>query len=222
MLVLIDFAISQTLAMSEKQREKRVAKSTQVVKIAELEVVARSQADRIVELKPTCTNFKCEKDKVTYAYRRLPEKHKSLAEKAKHDKTKLAEAHTTELTKHHAYLDLETRSYTEYRQNVRRQLHELHKAVALSFEEVKVQCLPFPDKGAKVEEVIDWIVREVKVVPDTIWRLNDNFAILGTKGVLSMLNGEGCQELGPLHDLASSRDTAVLEDVPEDVHKLKG
>jgi hypothetical protein len=92
----------------------------------------------------------------------------------------------------------------------------------LSFEEVKVQCLPFPDKGAKVEEVIDWIVREVKVVPDTIWRLNDNFTILGTKGVLSMLNGEGCQELGRLHDLASSRDTVVLEDVPEDVHKLTG
>jgi hypothetical protein len=32
----------------------------------------------------------------------------------------------------------------------------------------------------------------VKAVPDTVWRHNDNFTILCTKGVLNMLNGEGC------------------------------
>jgi hypothetical protein len=37
-----------------------------------------------------------------------------------------------------------------------------------------------------------------------------------------MLNGEGCQELGRLHDLATSHGAAVLEDVPKDVHKLAG
>jgi hypothetical protein len=37
-----------------------------------------------------------------------------------------------------------------------------------------------------------------------------------------MLNGEGCQELGRLHDLAGSSDALVLEEVPEDVHKLAG
>jgi hypothetical protein len=35
-----------------------------------------------------------------------------------------------------------------------------------------------------------------------------------------MLNGEGCQELGQLRDLATSRDTAILQDVPEDVQKM--
>jgi hypothetical protein len=60
----------------------------------------------------------------------------------------------------------------------------------------------------------------VKVVPDIVWRLNDNFVVLGIEGVLSMLNGEGCQELGQLHDLAGSCDATVLEDVLEDVHKL--
>jgi hypothetical protein len=52
--------------------------------------------------------------------------------------------------------------------------------------------LPFPDRGAKVEEIIGWVVGEVKVVPDTVWRLNDNFTILGIEGALNMLNGEGC------------------------------
>jgi hypothetical protein len=66
-------------------------------------------------------------------------------------------------------LDLETHSYTEYRQNVRRRLHELQETVASSFDEVKAQCLPFPDKGAKIEEMVDWVAGEVKTVPDTIW-----------------------------------------------------
>jgi uncharacterized coiled-coil protein SlyX len=161
--------ILQVLALLEKQHEKRVAESAQVVKIVELEVVARSQADRIAELEVTCTDFKCEKDKVTDGYQRLAEKHKSLAEKAEHDKTKLVEAHAVEITKLHADLDLETRSYTEYRQNVHCQLHRLHKAVASSFKEVKAQCLPFPNKGVKVEEMIDRVVMEVKAVLDTIW-----------------------------------------------------
>jgi hypothetical protein len=37
-----------------------------------------------------------------------------------------------------------------------------------------------------------------------------------------MLNDEGCQELICLHDLAGFYDVVVLEDVPEDVHKLAG
>jgi hypothetical protein len=61
---------------------------------------------------------------------------------------------------------------------------------------------------------------EVKEVPDTVWQLNNNLAVLGIEGVLRMLNIEGCQELGRLRDLAGSRDAAVLEDAPKDVHKL--
>jgi hypothetical protein len=49
------------------------------------------------------------------------------------------------------------------------QLRELHEAVASSFDEVKVQYLPFPDKGTKVEEMINWVVAEVKAVLDTVW-----------------------------------------------------
>jgi uncharacterized coiled-coil protein SlyX len=113
MLVLIDCFISQVLELSEKQREKRVAELAQVVRIAKLEVVARSQADRITELESTCAEFKYEEDKVTNDYRRLAEKHKSLAEKAEQDKTKLAEAHAIELTKLHVDFDMETRSYIE-------------------------------------------------------------------------------------------------------------
>jgi hypothetical protein len=113
-LVLIDYFISQVLALSEKQREKRAAELVQVAKIAEMEVVARSQADKITVLEATCTDLKHEKDKVTDGYWWLVEKHKLLGEKAEHDKTNLMEAHAAELTKLRADLDMEIRSYTEY------------------------------------------------------------------------------------------------------------
>jgi hypothetical protein len=73
-----------------------------------------------------------------------------------------------------------------------------------------------------VEEMLNWVAEEVKVVLDTVWWLNDNFAVLGIEGVLNMLNGKGCQELTRLRDLAISRDATVLEDAPDDVHRLAG
>jgi hypothetical protein len=84
-------------------------------------------------------------------------KHDAFMEKAEKKKTKLAEAQAAELAKLHGDLDLETRSYMEYHQTLHRRLHKLHETVASAFDEVKVQCLPFPMKGAKVEEMIDWL-----------------------------------------------------------------
>jgi hypothetical protein len=74
----------------------------------------------------------------------------------------------------------------------------------------------------KVEEMTDWVAGEVKTVPDTVWQLNDNFAILAIEGVLNMLNSEGCQELSHLHGLAASSNASILQDVPGDVQKLVG
>jgi hypothetical protein len=37
-----------------------------------------------------------------------------------------------------------------------------------------------------------------------------------------MLNGEGCPKMGRLRGLVGSCDVTVLENVPEDVHKLAG
>jgi hypothetical protein len=91
------------------------------------------------------------------------------AEKAEHETTRLAEAHAAEVTMLCTDLDLETHSYTEYCQTMHCWLHELHEADASLFEEVKAQCLPFPNNGAKVEEIIDWVIEEVKAVLDIVW-----------------------------------------------------
>jgi hypothetical protein len=80
--------------------------------------------------------------------------------------------------------------------------------------------MPFYDRGVRVDKMFDWVVGEVKAVPDTVWWLNENFVVLGIKCVLSMLNGKGCQEMGRLRDLDGSHDATVVENVPKGVHKL--
>jgi chromosome segregation ATPase len=158
----------------------------------ELKVVVHSQAEKIAQLEMACADLKREKESIAAGYQWLSEKHKAFIEKTEHEKTELVEIHATELARLCGDLDLETRSYTEYRQNVRHQLDKPHETIASSFEEIKAQCLPFTGKGTKIEEMIDWVAREVKTVSDTVWQLNENFAILGIEGVLNMLNGEGC------------------------------
>jgi hypothetical protein len=73
-----------------------------------------------------------------------------------------------------------------------------------------------------VKEMIDWIAEEVQIVSDTVWQLNYNFVVLAIQGILNMLSNEGCQELSCLHKLATSHDTSVLQDVPDDMWKLVG
>jgi hypothetical protein len=119
-------------------------------------------------------------------------------------------------------LNGETQGYTDYCMNVRHRLRELLEMMASSFDEVKVRCLHLPAKGTKVEEMINWVVREVQTMLNTVWQLNVNFAILAIKGVLIMLNNERCQEPGHLHRLATSSDASILQDVPDNMRKLAG
>jgi hypothetical protein len=98
---------------------------------------------------------------VTTGYRRLVAKHDAFVEKVKQEKAKLAEPHAAEVAKLIGDMDLEMHSYIKYHLTMRRRLREVHEIVASSFDEVQAWCLPFPDKGAKVEEMIDWVVGEV-------------------------------------------------------------
>jgi hypothetical protein len=90
------------------------------------------------------------------------------------------------------------------------------------FGEVKAHCLPFLARNAKVEELIDWVVGEVKTMLATVWQLNDNFIILAVEGILNMLNDAGCRELSHLHKLATSSDASIIQVVPDDVRRLAG
>jgi hypothetical protein len=52
-----------------------------VAKNVELEVLGKSQAEKITELEVAYIDLKCEKDNVTIGYRRLLDKHKAFTEK---------------------------------------------------------------------------------------------------------------------------------------------
>jgi hypothetical protein len=70
-LTLIGCLFSQALTLSKSQHEKRTAESMQVAKNAELEVLANSQAEKIVELEAACVDLKGEKESVATVYWRL-------------------------------------------------------------------------------------------------------------------------------------------------------
>jgi hypothetical protein len=91
-----------------------------------------------------------------------------------------------------------------------------------SFDEVKVRYLPFPARNAPVESYINWLEEEVKMVPGTVWQLNDNFVILAIECVLNMLGGASCEELPKFRELAASSNASVIEDVPIEVQNLVG
>jgi hypothetical protein len=97
-----------------------------------------------------CADLEQEKEDVTVGHRRLLTKHKTIAEKTDQEGEQHAETQA-KLRKLYNNLDLETHSYPEYCQNMHGRLHDLHKALASSFDEVKVQCMPFPNKGVVVE-----------------------------------------------------------------------
>jgi hypothetical protein len=143
------------LMLSEDLRVRKTAGSAWTAKNAKLEVLMSSQAEIITKLEIAYADLKCEKVSITTGYQRLSDKYKMFTKKAEREKVELVETHVTELTKLRRDLDLETHSYTEYRLNVHHRLHELHKMVALSFEEVKARCFPFPGRGAKIEEMFN-------------------------------------------------------------------
>jgi hypothetical protein len=221
-LVLIGRLFSQALVLLEDQCKRRAVESARTAKSAELEVLVKSQAEKIARLEKACDDLKREKENVTAGYRRLLEKHKTFTKKVEQEKTNLVEAHVAKVAKIQEELNKETRNYTDYRRNMHRHLRKLHEVVAPSFEEVKARCLPILARGTKVEEMIDWVAREVRTVPDTVWQLNDNFVVLAIEGILNMLSNEGCQELGHLRELAASQDTSVLQDVLDEVWRLVG
>jgi hypothetical protein len=131
---LFDFVGS---CMAGKQRVERAIELVQIAKNAELEVLVRSQVEKITELEMTYDDLKHGKENVTAGYHRLVAKQDAFVGKVEQEKVKLAEAHAMKVAKLCVDLDLETRSYMEYHQTVRRQLCELHETVASSFDEVQ-------------------------------------------------------------------------------------
>jgi hypothetical protein len=120
--------------LSEDLQVRKVVKSAQTAKNAELEVVVNSQVEKIAELEMVYADLKCEKESITTGYQKLSDKHKTFTEKAEWEKVVLVESYAMKLAKLRGDLDLETCIYTKYRLNIRRWLHELHNTVASSFD----------------------------------------------------------------------------------------
>jgi hypothetical protein len=84
------------------------------------------------------------------------------------------------------------------------------------------QCLPYPEKGALIRDIVKWFEGEVKSIPETFTQLNKNSVALALAGMLRMLHESGCEHLSMLSSLASSSDTSLLDEIPTEVQKIAG
>jgi hypothetical protein len=83
---LIGRLFSQALVLLEDQHKKWVTESAWAARSAELEVLVKSQAEKIAQLETTCGDLKREKENITAGYWRLSEKCKTFTEKAEREK----------------------------------------------------------------------------------------------------------------------------------------
>jgi hypothetical protein len=90
-LTLIDYLISHALALLEKQRTERVVESAQIAKNAKLEVLVRSQAEKIIKHEMAYADLKCEKENATAGYQRLAAKHDTFCRESRTGKGKTCE-----------------------------------------------------------------------------------------------------------------------------------
>jgi hypothetical protein len=56
-----------------------------------------------------------------------------------------------------------------------------------ALNEIGVQCLPYPEKGSTIGEVIAWFEKDIRALPDVIVKENKNFIVYCLVGVLKML-----------------------------------
>jgi hypothetical protein len=100
-------------------------------------------------------------------------------------------------------------------------LCELHAALEGALNEVGMRCLPYPEKGRTIGDVITWFKKEIQALPDTVAKGNKNFLVYCLVGVFTMLQGHAeCHHINGLGAIMNSCNASILDEVPDDIAKL--
>jgi hypothetical protein len=75
----------------------------------------------------------------------------------------------------------------QFLQLLHTKLHDLHHDMEKSIRELGGQCFEFPNTGAHVVNMLDWIRMEVWVLPNTFTKANQNITCYEVVGILKML-----------------------------------
>jgi hypothetical protein len=154
-------------------------------------------------------------DSLQSGYQRLSDEYEelqSVVEALQEEKTDVQESCETQVAMAHA-------DFQKYRVHFCQRLRDLRYELE---GELGAQCLPYPEKGTPIGDVVTWFEGEVKSLPGTFVQANKNFVAFAIAGVLRMLQESGCDHLPRLNPLVSSSHASLLDDIPTKVEKLVG
>jgi hypothetical protein len=87
--------------------------------------------------------------------------------------------------------------------------------------EVGVKCLPYPEKGSTISEIVVLFTKEIQALLGAIGMANKNFIVYCLVGVLKMLQELAqCSHVKGLEPVMALCDASIFNDVPEDTVKL--
>jgi hypothetical protein len=87
--------------------------------------------------------------------------------------------------------------------------------------EVGVKCLPYPEKGSTISDIVVLFTKEIQALLGAIAMANKNFIVYCLVGVLKMLQELAqCSHVNGLEPVMALCDASIFNDVPEDTVKL--
>jgi hypothetical protein len=113
------------------------------------------------------------------------------------------------LTDREATVAVEQKIFWDYCHGHRKRLCELCANLEGALNEIVTQCLPYLGKGSTISEVVAWFKKEIRMLPDTIVKVNKSFFVYFLIAVLKMLQEHGkCYHIDGLGAIMNSCDAS--------------
>jgi hypothetical protein len=186
-VLFLMFVFPQALALSRNLATKRSSEVVQQRRITELEkAMLRTELEqshiKVQELE-------LRRGSLTVGYRQLNEKYKKLEESVGAWQRENAEVEKS----CQARIDKIEGEFERFRVHFRRSLRDLHYELEDVLSNLGARCLPYPEKGTPMRDLIKWFEGEVKSLPEVFGLVNQNFVAYALVGVLRMLQDSGCE-----------------------------
>jgi hypothetical protein len=118
-------------------------------------------------------------------------------------------------------LAAEEARFWEYQIVHRKKLHELRAKLEQSMNDIGARCLPYPEKGSSINEIMMWFTKEIDALPDVITKANKIFLVYCLVGVLKMLQELGqCFHVVGLEAVMGAWDAFIFDEVPGYILKI--
>jgi hypothetical protein len=90
-----------------------------------------------------------------------------------------------------------------------------------SMNDIGARCLPYPEKGSTISEIMMWFTKEIDALPDVITKANKIFLVYCLVGVLKMLQELGqCFHVVGLEAVMGAWDASIFDEVPGYILKI--